>query len=475
MSRDARKASALNQVGEQADQLAFLVGDEPNFPAMSLVPPGKDQPANAPWHPLLTYAAAIDDTPVPGFDLKTLKPALVDVAQLMAAWRVQDAPTVNAQAAQLAADLPLIRPELYPSLFKRQAEVTYNRLSKLTIPGAIMYTLAFVFFLMGLRSGVPWLRRCGLGLMIGALLIHSGGIAIRWWLVGDVFPPIKNEFESVMFSAFFGAVVGLILELRTRKLGGLFGAAASFVGMLAMLALYAAPYVAGRDIGGEIAPVNGVLMSYWLYIHVTMVTASYALIAMGFVLSAWWMIDYYRAYGTLSPSAWRSKSNERLTQLSEGGSGSVKAEYRPVEITGGAAAVGFWPTLARLVFPGSRGARDSGAVSATRSLAPSTTQLLGALDQCNLVVLQLAFCMLGMGIVFGAIWADQSWGRPWGWDPKETFALVTWIVYMIVVHVRVATTDKAWWTAALGIVGFFIMLFNWIGVNFWLVGLHSYA
>jgi ABC-type transport system involved in cytochrome c biogenesis permease subunit len=80
-----------------------------------------------------------------------------------------------------------------------------------------------------------------------------------------------------------------------------------------------------------------------------------------------------------------------------------------------------------------------------------------------------------MGIVFGAIWADQSWGRPWGWDPKETFALVTWIVYMIVVHVRVATVDKAWWTATLGVVGFFIMLFNWIGVNFWLVGLHSYA
>jgi ABC-type transport system involved in cytochrome c biogenesis permease subunit len=100
---------------------------------------------------------------------------------------------------------------------------------------------------------------------------------------------------------------------------------------------------------------------------------------------------------------------------------------------------------------------------------------LATLDTCNLVVLQLAFWILGMGIVLGAIWADQSWGRPWGWDPKETFALVTWIVYLIVVHVRVATTHKAWWTAVLSLVGFFIMLFNWIGVNFFLVGLHSYA
>jgi ABC-type transport system involved in cytochrome c biogenesis permease subunit len=53
--------------------------------------------------------------------------------------------------------------------------------------------------------------------------------------------------------------------------------------------------------------------------------------------------------------------------------------------------------------------------------------------------------------------------------------LVTWIVYLIVVHVRVATDDKAWWTAVLSLIGFFIMLFNWVGVNFFLVGLHSYA
>jgi ABC-type transport system involved in cytochrome c biogenesis permease subunit len=104
-----------------------------------------------------------------------------------------------------------------------------------------------------------------------------------------------------------------------------------------------------------------------------------------------------------------------------------------------------------------------------------TTHFLATLDLCNLVVLQLAFWVLGCGIITGAIWADQSWGRPWGWDPKETFALVTWIVYLIVVHVRVATEHKAWWTAVLSIIGFAIMLFNWIGVNFVLVGLHSYA
>ena len=105
----------------------------------------------------------------------------------------------------------------------------------------------------------------------------------------------------------------------------------------------------------------------------------------------------------------------------------------------------------------------------------SSVSFLATLDACNLVVLQLAFWMLGTGIILGAVWADESWGRFWAWDPKETFALVTWIAYLVIVHVRVATDDKAWWTSVLSIAGFFIMLFNWIGVNYFLPGLHSYA
>ena len=138
------------------------------------------------------------------------------------------------------------------------------------------------------------------------------------------------------------------------------------------------------------------------------------------------------------------------------------------------AALGFTSTLARMLFIPISSAKVEQR-TAKLPLDTMAVPFLATLDACNLVVLQLGFWILGVGIVFGTIWADQSWGRFWGWDPKETFALVTWIVYLIVVHVRVVTDDKAWWTAVLSIVGFFIMLFNWIGVNFFLVGLHSYA
>ncbi len=90
----------------------------------------------------------------------------------------------------------------------------YNRLTMLTIPGATFYFVAFVFFCMSAQAGVAKLRPWAIVFMVIGLLVHSTGIGIRWWLVGGIFPPIKNEFESVMCSAWFGAVVGLTLELR---------------------------------------------------------------------------------------------------------------------------------------------------------------------------------------------------------------------------------------------------------------------
>jgi cytochrome c-type biogenesis protein CcsB len=268
-----------------------------------------------------------------------------------------------------------------------------------------------------------------------------------------------------MFSAWFGALVGLILELRRSR--GIFGAGASFVGWLSLLAIFAVPFVFDKSIGENIGQVNGVLMSYWLYIHVTMVTASYSLIGTGFLLSVWWLIKYYANYDVLAKTP--------VTQLAGDARG-----FDVVPTGGGGAVVaGFGATIAQMLFM----PRPAAAARVVQKSQPAgedaaTTRLktfLSTLDACNLVVLQLAFWVLGTGIVCGAIWADQSWGRPWGWDPKETFALVTWIVYLIVVHVRIATDDKAWWTAVLSVIGFFIMLFNWIGVNFFLVGLHSYA
>ena len=96
-------------------------------------------------------------------------------------------------------------------------------------------------------------------------------------------------------------------------------------------------------------------------------------------------------------------------------------------------------------------------------------------DGATMVLVELSFIMLWTGLVMGAIWADHSWGRPWGWDPKEVFALNTFIIFLVLIHVRLKVRDKAFWTAILAVVGFEVMMFNWIVVNFVISGLHSYA
>ncbi len=467
---DTRKSNAIDQASGAAALLNNLLRG--GFPPVALIAPATAKPDQQNWHllddlsgTLPAWAADIRQaghTPpplLPDYDLPRLQPAVDSTVRLIAAWQQQDAAAVNAAAESMAQTLPLVNPQVYPSALQRNVEVIYNRLGKLTIPGAAFYFLAFVCFLMTSRSGVGSLRLWGLRFFFIGYFVHVLGIGVRWWLVGSI--PIKNEFESVMFSSFFGATIGIILELRNGR--GLFGAGASFVGWLSLIALFTVPYVFGRDIGGEIAQPNGVLMSYWLYIHVTMVTASYSMIGMGFLLSVWWLIRYYRDYDTLQKASGRQISGEARG-------------FDAVMPGSGAATLGFFSTLARVAFvPKSVVAPIAKSKSAEIPRAEKSEAFLSTLDACNLVVLQLGFWILGVGIVCGAVWADQSWGRPWGWDPKETFALVTWIVYLIVVHVRVVTEDKAWWTAVLSVIGFFIMLFNWIGVNFFLVGLHSYA
>lgn len=424
------KAKAVNEIGNQALVLSQLI-DYPHgrgtFMTQAFLPAeGAKNPNDKPWDTIPNAATHMIEHPETHDQAyyEGIMKIAIQTDALGKAWRAQDVAATNLAAAELSRLAASLNPVAYPSETKRRFELTYNMLSRLTWPGAAIYFVAAVFFLIYFKLEIPWMYVAGwISVLIG-FAVHTAAIGIRWWLVeksvGNWFEsiPIKNQFESVMFAAWFGALVALILEsgvinTLVKKVGGfefrklhgmgIFGLAGAAVGVLALVALFATPYVTKNDIiGGGIKQNAGILMTYWLYIHVTLVTASYALIGMTFVLGVWYCIQYFKN-------------------------------------------------------------RDAG--------------ILQTLDAANLTMLQLAFWVLGIGIITGALWADVSWGRPWAWDPKETFALITWIVYLIIVHIRFVTsgTNRALVTSALSVVGFFVMLFNWIGVNFWLVGLHSYA
>lgn len=350
--------------------------------------------ANVPG--LLQHMQSNPAPPLEGYEQEVATKILEDYAVLAGAWAARNAEEVNARLNSLAQQLPALSP-VYPSLAKRQVENTYNRYFKFTILGGAFYGMAFVGFMIAFFAQIRWMRPASIAIFLLGFAIHTAGLMIRWWLAERM--PITNQFESVMMAAWSGCLIGLIIELFHRK--GLIGLGAAFVGWMALIACFSVPFVFGKAIGEEISQPAGILTNIWiLYVHINMVTASYALIGIGFAISVLYLVG--RMFGSAS---------ERLRTI----------------------------------------------------------------DASNLVILQLAFWVLGTGIMLGAWWASISWGRPWGWDPKETFALVTWLVYLVVVHLRFVVKDKGLWTAILGVIGFGIMLFNWIGVNYFLVGLHSYA
>lgn len=98
----------------------------------------------------------------------------------------------------------------------------------------------------------------------------------------------------------------------------------------------------------------------------------------------------------------------------------------------------------------------------------------GTLNELNYRLIMFGFLFLSIGIITGAVWANSAWGRYWGWDPKETWSLITWFIYATILHARRMRNWGAKRIAYLSILGFLAVLFTYFGVNY-LPGLHSYG
>jgi cytochrome c-type biogenesis protein CcsB len=96
------------------------------------------------------------------------------------------------------------------------------------------------------------------------------------------------------------------------------------------------------------------------------------------------------------------------------------------------------------------------------------------LDELNHQLVMFGFLFLTAGIITGAVWANSAWGRYWGWDPKETWSFITWLIYAAILHFRLMAGWRGKRIAVLSIIGFAAVLFTYFGVNL-LPGLHSYG
>jgi cytochrome c-type biogenesis protein CcsB len=352
--------------------------------------------------------------------------------ELGEAWRAMDVSKTNAAIVTLASELPKLNAEVYPTT-RRNLELFYNKLNAFEW-GWVVYAFSLVALLLAFGTGRKSLAWMGTALLIAGAVLHATGfiarglIAERW--------AIQNQFESMTGISLFAVLVAIGLMIARRQ--WLFGAAAAAVGFM-VLVTATQTAIPGEFIEREAAILNtSVLLKY----HVTIVLVSYGLIALGFVTSLFYLGTHYAAKfkGALTTNATNAAPTTVLSALT----------------------------------PIADSADDDARASNTA--APTIFKTLADLDKATMIVLQLAFWTLGVGILLGAWWADHSWGRWWAFDPKETWALITWIVYLIVIHVRRAgLSDKGLTTAWLSVAGFIVMLWTYFGVNLLLPGLHAYA
>jgi cytochrome c-type biogenesis protein CcsB len=128
-------------------------------------------------------------------------------------------------------------------------------------------------------------------------------------------------------------------------------------------------------------------------------------------------------------------------------------------------AVSFGASIAYLI------KERKGSVSSEEGVLPATV----VLDEVIYKGVAIGFLQLGIGIITGAVWANYAWGSYWSWDPKETWSLITWFVYAAFLHARLTRGWRGKKTAILSIIGFAAVIFTFLGVNYVLSGLHSYA
>jgi len=383
-----------------------------------LIPPQGEDALRKPWLDIDGVAAQDPTSPVG-----------VAWTGLQEAWLAGDVSRVNGAAASLAASLRNVNPDVYPSAERLRAESMYFQWRGFTW-GWIFYVLAVAVLLMWVVyrwRGAFW---GGLLIFMVALGLQTASVILRTYISGRW--PNTNMFEAVTTSAWYGGVFAIIMEVIVRKtrMKGLFLLGSAICSMVALMAAHLDPVHLNPAIGNKMP----VLHDVWLHIHTNVIIFAYVLIFLAAMTAAMFLI-------------------RRAAQFVFG-TVDIGSDYARA---GGA---GF------LMSP-----RPDG----TTALTAQSTTFGQVLDGATMVLVELSFILLWAGIVMGAIWADHSWGRPWGWDPKETFALNTFLIFALLIHMRLKVKDKGLWTALLALIGCVVMIFNWIIINFTISGLHSYA
>jgi cytochrome c-type biogenesis protein CcsB len=294
--------------------------------------------------------------------------------------------------------------------------------------GILLFAMTIYWISLSFFKGTNTIIRIGRISSITANILLFFILASRWVIAG--YFPLSNLYESLLFLTWTLLTIYLYLENKTKSklMGAVIIPVALLINGFANLTL-------SPDMQ-KASPLVPALQSNWLMMHVSMMMLSYATLIMGSLLCILFLVI--------------SKYQDVDLQIVDESSlplYNVMLDYYE----------------AKLFSP-------SDEISELGKL-----KLLQSLDNWSYRIIGLGFPFLTIGIIAGGVWANEAWGSYWSWDPKETWALITWIVFATYLHSRITKGWEGKKTAILGGLGFFVIWICYLGVNFLGKGLHSYG
>jgi cytochrome c-type biogenesis protein CcsB len=315
---------------------------------------------------------------------------------------------------------------------------------------AVLFATMLVYW-VGAAFPRPYLAAIGTAGMAIANLCIAALLGARWIEAG--YFPISNLYESLFFLVWGITAIHLLAESRSRsRLVGVVAAP------IAMVITAFAALTLPDDMQAS-APLVPALKSNWLMMHVSVMMLSYATLMVGALLAiAFLVVTRGEAIELRGSSVGTGAYRDKNYQLRRGTESTTLAMTTEIAATnGGMTAVLEAPSPSAL------------------PLSPQRLTLADTLDNLSYRVIGLGFPLLTIGIIAGAVWANEAWGSYWSWDPKETWALITWLVFAAYLHARITKGWQGRRPAILAAIGFLVVWVCYLGVNLLGKGLHSYG
>ena len=249
------------------------------------------------------------------------------------------------------------------------------------------------------------------------------------WIVEGYFP-LSNLYESLLFLTWILLTLYLYVESQTKT---------KIIGAILIPVALLTNGFGNLTLSPEMqkaSPLIPALQSNWLMMHVSMMLLSYGTLIMGSLLCLLFLVV----------SQYQEVDFKEINEISKP-LYNIMLDYYESNI-----------------LDSKKNTSELGKL-----------KLLQSLDNWSYRIIGLGFPFLTIGIIAGGVWANEAWGSYWSWDPKETWALITWVVFATYLHARFTKGWEGRKTAILGGIGFFVIWICYLGVNFLGKGLHSYG